>query len=97
MGGNTRFAVDHGVIAFEATLGRTGRIGTAIQMPHCRPIYQPPTGVPAPLAAAGEPASASLLVSSFEHTNPWLRKSSCAEGDSVPALSSSRFRTLDRR
>jgi hypothetical protein len=59
-GGSTRFAVDRGVIAFETTLGRMGRIGTAIQISHCRPMYQP-TGVPAaPLAAAGEAGGPSL-------------------------------------
>jgi hypothetical protein len=54
MGGLTRFAVGGGVIAFEATLGRMGRIGKAIKVFHCRPMYHL-TGVPGvPSAAAGD-------------------------------------------
>jgi hypothetical protein len=60
-----RFAVGQGVIAFEATLSRMGRIAKAIKIAHCRPMYHL-TGVPGvPSAAAGEPAH--RLVSSFEH------------------------------
>jgi len=57
-----------------------GRIAKVIKIARCRPRYHL-TGVLAPPQADGEPAH--RLVSSFEHTNPLLRKSFCAEADSA--------------